>query len=136
MSQENLNAISSKRHNLALILIGANLIKIVNKVKFKCLKGLYLHEISFFSLEVKLKNDSPGWHFPGMVLESMTIEWFVSASFFIIHSILSLIMSGCIESFLVLLVRAFLVIESALYFLLHISLIAVVIRLSIVTMLI
>ena len=77
MSQENLNAISSKRHNLALILIGANLIKIVNKVKFKCLKGLYLHEISFFSLEVKLKNDSPGWHFPGMVLESMTIEWFV-----------------------------------------------------------
>ena len=69
-------------------------------------------------------------------IEIMTTEWFVyKCLIFTNHSILSLIISGCIESFQILLIKAFVVVECTFYFLLLISLIAVVIRFSIVNML-
>ena len=63
-------------------------------------------------------------------------HWMVYLYGVVNNLILSLIVSSCIESFLVLLTKAFVVMEFAVCFLLCISLIAVVIRLSIVTMLI
>lgn len=71
------------------------------------------------------------------MIESITADWFVySAPFFINHLILSSIISVCIGSFLVFLIKVTLVIDSALYFLLGISSIAVVIRLPVVNMVI
>ena len=94
----------------------------------------YVHQVSDPLLCLNFFRDFFGRCeiFFGKAIGSITLnDLFISSPFFINHSILSSIISGCKGSFLVLLMKATVLMESALCFLFGISLIALVIRLSI-----